>query len=1533
MKWSKSYSQFVVKVLDGLWLDEKLTRLGLEKEGRKLGINDKQIIKELTELAVLEFARSSIKETTSLKKAYDLLVHIYKTQPVSSFRSSQSEILRQFSTPLPIAYLLGIFIDGQNPEKRFLEPSAGNGLLTIGLDPNQTHVNELDQTRFKVLHHQNFWAVTNEDAAMPMRDVWKNYDGVIANPPFGKLRERAIFRDIPILFMDHLMMLRALEGMKDNGKAAFVTGKHMSFDQKGRISVSHGRAFFTYLFQHYNVVDMIPIDGKKLYSRQGTGLDVMLILIDGRKEVPGGSAPIKSTFNDTVIEDHQALFNRIENHFPMKKNDLNERAKKLMARLQRQVELGAPYAPTSDGCFVLRTETPDRMAFELHEAVKRIEKAVGGDIDNYVRHRLGYPTKALLCNSLAAEQIDAVGMALYNIEAKGQGCIIGDQTGIGKGRVAAALIRYAVKQGLKPIFLTEKANLFSDIYRDLNAIGSASLTPFIVNTRESKTDIKDEEGKVIYSAPTKARQQKVFESANLQGYDFVLATYSQFNSMTKRNKRDFLLQVSKDTILIMDESHNASGESQTGFFLRQVVHNTRSTIFLSATFAKRPDNMPIYAMKTAIRDANMSSAAFIGAIKKGGVALQEVIASQLVAEGQMIRRERSTEGVEVEYRILTERKEEHFAVADNITHVMRDIIKFQQNYIEPIVSDIDAEYAKTNGEVRTRGGTSELGISNITYFSKVFNVIHQMLFALKAEDVAKAAIEKLREGKKPVIAFASTMGSFLNQLIEEEGVEPGDGQSVNTDFSLILKNGLDGVMRYTETDALGQKHFDHFTPNDLPMEGRAEYWRIMGHIESAVSGITISPIDIILDRIREAGYSIQEVTGRTLRVDFDPGNQTGKIERIKKVNVNDAFASFNNNETDVLLINQAGSTGASAHAIETSKVPKDQVKKRSMIILQMELNIDTEMQKRGRTDRTGQLFRSEYTYINSAIPAEVRNMMMLSQKLKSLDANTSSNQNQNEEMMKVPDFLNKYGDQVVTDYLFEDTRLHADLGHPSLGNEGGATAHRVSGRMAVMPVSVQDRFYKEVVERYLEYIDFLKQTGDYDLEVEQLNLEAKTISRQIVVAGNGGTSHFGTDTYLEKMEVNALKKPLKSFEVKNNIDSTLNGRTPDEYIEDILQKHEVFTTQKLAEEKEGIKEDFTRRVKILGENPRLNKILSEEGSHAHTRAIDKEIESLEIRRDEKLRAAETSFKGKRQQFSGLVKFFRVGRVLSYQKHNFSDKVMATFLGFDIKENIKNPYAPSAYKLRFAIASPVRMLSMPGSFQAEINAIKGASLDLEELTIEQMLEKWDEAVQGKNHDRVIRFMQTGNLVQGYRTGKLISYTTHDNKVAKGVLLPEKDTKKDSGTHGVTVNLLRAMGHIRSAKEGSPVKLSNSLTITRVGQDYQLRIPASKKKGGEFFMDEKLNDVTIGKKFEKVSDTMRGTISGDNLDKLLTILDGRFKVNIELTLEQFERIKEEVERNSGRINKIITPPKEKMSFDIEAKALIFKLKLLKKRRGRA
>src|SRR6201993_608743 len=870
---SEAQQEFVAQIKNCLQSGTKQDKRMVEKLAASLSIFDRTEIKELTELAIVNEARNIAQDKSKdVFTRYKKIVSLYNSQVNLSHRTSQSILLQQYSTPAPIGFLAGIFcgVDIFNEQKLAFEPSAGNGLLTIAANPKNFIVNEIDVIRNRNLSIQAYKKVYKVDATKIFsqtigENLDKKFDAVITNPPFGRLDKTVLYDGFPIHTLDHLMALRALDTMKDTGRAAFIIGGHTDYDEKGRIQKGQNRIFFNYLYKYYNVIDVIPVNGSKLYSRQGTSFNVRLILIDGRKQNPEGVAPVYNTDRDTQLFNFEDLYNRVmddinysvkENshmktsedipivkharHFkklypdaiiimhtenayevlfedaiivsrligtelidkdnngrkirltafplnaldsfipkfqkaglkiaiveelqnsPKKKetskidDEFTQAALELeneMRRMRGEDELGAPYEPASQSCTVLNTVVPDSMEYETKQALEFIQAQVGGNIDEFVRQRLGYNSKIELCRSLSAEQTDAVAMAIYNIEAREQGMIIGDQTGIGKGRVAAAMIRYAVLRGHKPIFITEKPNLFSDIYRDLIAIGSGHLVPFIVNGRESKTDIKDESGEILFQALAPSEQQVYFKDKRVPAFaDLVLATYSQFNSPDKKpEKPQFLLEIAEGTILILDESHNASGSSQVGEFLQAVLAKSKGVVFLSATFAKRPDNMPIYAMKTAISDANMTKEDLIAAIVKGGVALQEVLASQLVKEGQMLRRERSFEGIEVNYITLDELETDHKAIADNITEILREIIAFQTTHVDKAVDELDEIAVAEGKEVNVREGTSQAGVDNLPYFSKVFNVINQMLFSIKASAVADKAIAHLKTGFKPVI--------------------------------------------------------------------------------------------------------------------------------------------------------------------------------------------------------------------------------------------------------------------------------------------------------------------------------------------------------------------------------------------------------------------------------------------------------------------------------------------------------------------------------------------------------------------------------------------------------------------------------------------------------------------------------------------------------------------------------------------------------------------------------------------------------------
>ena len=278
----------------------------LENIGKSFGITRQQTMKEITELAIVEHCRAIVlsylahgeQSDLGLKTSFEKIVEFYSYQVNLSHRTSTSVLLQQYSTPAPIAFLACAYMDaykeGQFDSRNpiYFEPSAGNGMLTIGATNKVFVVNEIDETRLVNLQMQDFKAVLRMDASKPFTMLEKKFDGVITNPPFEAMREPVEYGRMKIKALDHLMAIYALETMKDNGRCSIIVGGHTAYDELGRIQAGKNRIFISYLFKHFNVEDIININGD-LYSKMGTSFNVRLILINGRKETPEGYPPLK----------------------------------------------------------------------------------------------------------------------------------------------------------------------------------------------------------------------------------------------------------------------------------------------------------------------------------------------------------------------------------------------------------------------------------------------------------------------------------------------------------------------------------------------------------------------------------------------------------------------------------------------------------------------------------------------------------------------------------------------------------------------------------------------------------------------------------------------------------------------------------------------------------------------------------------------------------------------------------------------------------------------------------------------------------------------------------------------------------------------------------------------------------------------------------------------------------------------------------------------------------------------------------------
>lgn len=781
------------------------------------------------------------------------------------------------------------------------------------------------------------------------------------------------------------------------------------------------------------------------------------------------------------------------------------------------------------------------------------------------------------------------------------------------------------------------------------------------------------------------------------------------------------------------------------------------------------------------------------------------------------------------------------------------------------------------------------------------------------------------------------MGSFIEQMENNNGMPSSIGDMVKADFSIVLDKGLKGVLRYTTTLPNGEKDYAYFELSELSVEAQEEYTRISQNIRKISTGITISPIDVIIQKIEEAGYSVSEVTGRKLRLQLNLKSGMGVLENRKKENTNDAFRKFNNNEVDVLLINQSGSTGASAHAIVTDKVTAKEVKQRVMIVLQPELDINTEVQKRGRINRTGQILKPIYDYVNSAIPAEQRLMMMLQKKLKSLDANTSSNQKQSNSILDVPDFLNKYGDKVVIEYLEENKEVNELLGNPlniGQGNEikeGGA--HKVSGRVAVLSTAMQEDFYRDIKDRYDTLVDYLKQSGDYDLEVEQLDLQAETISSSIVKVGKGGNSSFGEDSILEKVNANVLKKPFKANEVKNLVQQSLKGKTEREIKDELTETYELFIANALQKSIAEIHERYNSLINNIPSEKKVLKAFDADPTYAN-RLIKERTEELNTAREKRIADEDKVTQNKKQYIKGLFHYFRIGKQVQYPVPTYdgtSRNQLAVFVGFHIDSKRKNPYAPSAIKLKFAIASSQKFLAIPASYNTEIQAIKGASIGIGAVELEDTLNEWTTIIEENTKDRAIRYIITGNILQAFAdfSGKLVSYTTQDNQVKKGILLSEYWTPEEHIKGKIIVPIAKALKVIGSMTNGNSITASHGLSIFKqYDETYRIIVPSSQKKGGIIFLNSDLLKLVQNNIFEKTGNQMVTKLEASRLEPFLEILQDKIGVTVSLTQQQIDHIGLVVTKIRKRIRIQASPKEEKQTLDIrlmelEAEALELEL----------
>ena len=1095
--------------------------------------------------------------------------------------------------------------------------------------------------------------------------------------------------------------------------------------------------------------------------------------------------------------------------------------------------------------------TPTNMANAQRQALLRIEREIG-DIDEYVTKELRYASKEELYKRLYSYQIDAVAAAIYNIK-KGKALINADMTGMGKGRVAAALQSWAVMNGYTPVFVTEKAKLYGDMLRDLDGIDRyGTIRPIITDNGISFEDDRGEKWKTGNQAPT---LMEIARTGEFPGdHNAIWTTYTQLGTDSpegfkenksqkasrKRNRKakeegarmQALRKIAPNAIFILDESHNATGESSdVGMRIRDILKSGKGTYYSSATFAKRPESMPLYFM-TDLGDLGLSSDRLIELMTKGGLGMQQFVSNMLAQSGQLIRRERSFEGIEVHKQVATESAERDAELADAYTDIFVEIYRIWKR-VDQAVENEKEVLKKLSGNQEATTGVSSVSFTGST----LFNFTNQYLLSLKADSAADEAIRQIKQGNRPVIGLYYTNEAAINDLIEK---------NLPLTYNGMAHRALDRVLHKTYKHPNGSTETVRIDPDAY---GFGDAYRdVVAMIDEApLHDMPISPIDHMIKRIEDAGYTVGELTGRKTRVvDGKISNRPAKDLTTK--GQRRIIKGFNDNDLNAVIINSSAATGISLHA---SRDFKD-FRRRVMIIAQAPNEINTFMQMLGRINRAGQVKElngknnlPKFILFTSSLPAENRLATMLQVKLSKLNANTTSNDDSEVSSgMKNLDIFNKYGDVIVRRFLNNNSGFRGGMwalfpentieevdnlwGKKTTAGPGVFSSF-ISSYLSMSSQHDQNFFWNSVGAEYGALIDYLDRTGQNDLKAQALDYNAKTLEKDTFFEADG-SSVFPGPAHLERIEIKAKQKPMTAEEALDAVDYNGSRSAARELYRAVIKSEAA---------------EFEERISRL-------KGVVDEARRDKTRASNR-AKYMQIRETVKTAYAMV---GKPM----MVMNTDANVQEESEEIQVDTGSMVYGIVTSIQPDLENPSQMARQRLIVTVNSIDRQIQVPMSALRNLNRWTDSQSD------------WINEYNRTREETIERHTITGNILAAYdrlagrMTGrpKMVIYTTEGGGTQQGIQMPV-------AFRGFSETQLSTFSQVAQVINSGRSAFTNfGASIFDYKGRLMFRVPAAKAVGGRIWQLPKYNALMVDGIFHQKDDSMVGYVRRDSLLELFETL---------------------------------------------------------------
>lgn len=656
------------------------------------------------------------------------------------------------------------------------------------------------------------------------------------------------------------------------------------------------------------------------------------------------------------------------------------------------------------------------LEFNMHQALMDFSRRhVDLDIDQYVSEGLGLSVDDL-AERLSPEQVDAVALTRETLEVDGKGMLLSDETGFGKGRIVASTIISGLKQGKTMVFFTLNHFLFSDLYRDLLAIMPEGVSPPMPLLLHDKAVLKDMYGNVISRALTPKKFKEMMGRHDWENGQakVIFTTYSQFSRAKNGDKIKWLKnRMGSSSWMLLDEAHGAAGNSNIGKALEELIAHAKGTLYASATYSYKAENLKIY--RPALNIPNAAFRVLTHAMDQDDGVLREALTHQIAREGRLMRREHPPVPPPKPYWVeMTSEREE----------VVKAFSLIWQTLYDAVIS-----YSKL---VQLEEGAWNFLGGILARTAKEFSL---QMKAQSLVDLIQNIVQEKNE--KVVVVVDSTFESALKQMLtpeaeladleQDEDTNNVEDESSEEDTKAKKKAPPKPQMIRSGDGAppLWKDRLLFFLENVCPkdvwenMASHQEIESLFNKTQSFIEQLPdwdLSPLDRVRNALKNKGIESGELSGRDTRLIIK--SKGWEVINRKDPERNTQVASFNAGEFDVMFVTRSGAAGISLHA---GKKFKDQ-RKRTLIEWDISNNPVVRVQFWGRVRRKDQVLEPDFLGICFDTPEDRRLIEREKRKFNLLSAHAGQAISENVGL------LSELGEEVIKEWAAENPSQSFKLG-------------------------------------------------------------------------------------------------------------------------------------------------------------------------------------------------------------------------------------------------------------------------------------------------------------------------------------------------------------------------------------------------------------------------------------------------------------------------------------------------------------------------